>query len=204
VDLREVKVWPDGYDYSWLFAIASIAASLIVCICAGLESTFGFGDIWREKRNAAEIIKSEGFCFIQLCGPYREFKSHQDAFALFSENVEQLIRSEMKDYVLAVSPQPTSPVVRNPKAELSSSSVREVCAVRPFVTLTKCAVVHRARSDAAELRTILQSPAAVPAAWFGPQHIPPAHEPRVSSAIRGVPSPHRPARSPPRGKPHPR
>ncbi len=66
VGLRELKVWPDGYDYSWLFAIASIVASLIVAICAGLESTFGFGDIWREKRNAAEVIKSEGFCFIQL------------------------------------------------------------------------------------------------------------------------------------------
>ena len=60
VGLRELKVWPDGYDYSWLFAVASIVASLIVAICAGLESTFGFGDIWREKRNAAEIIKSEG------------------------------------------------------------------------------------------------------------------------------------------------
>jgi hypothetical protein len=109
VGLRELKVWPEGNDYSWLFAVASIVASLIVAICAGLESTFGFGDIWREKRNAAEIIKSEGFCFIQLCGPYREFKSHQDAFALFAENVEQLIRSEIKEYVLAVSPRPTAP-----------------------------------------------------------------------------------------------
>jgi len=58
VGLRELDVWG---GYSWIFAVGSIVASLVVAICAGLESLFGFGDIWREKRNAAEIIKSEGF-----------------------------------------------------------------------------------------------------------------------------------------------
>ena len=101
VGLRELDVWG---GHSWIFAVGSIVASLVVAICAGLESLFGFGDIWREKRNAAEIIKSEGFCFIQLCGAYGSCKSHQDALKLFAENVEQLIRGEIKEYILAVGP----------------------------------------------------------------------------------------------------
>ncbi len=47
VGLRELNVWG---SQAWIFSIASIVASLVVAICAGLESLFGFGDIWREKR----------------------------------------------------------------------------------------------------------------------------------------------------------
>jgi hypothetical protein len=57
-------------EYAWILAVASIIVSLVVAICAGLESVFGFGDIWREKRMAAELIKSEGFGFLQLAGGY--------------------------------------------------------------------------------------------------------------------------------------
>jgi hypothetical protein len=90
--------------YSDVFSIASIVASVAVAICAGLESLNSFGDIWREKRNAAEIIKSEGFYFLQLAGPYKVFHGHQDAFRLFAENVEEIIRGEIKDYIRAVAP----------------------------------------------------------------------------------------------------
>ncbi len=105
VGLRELVEPAHG----WIFAVASIIASLVVAICAGLESLFGFGDIWREKRMAAELIKSEGFSFLQLAGGYAQFKSHQDAYKLFAQNVEDLIRYEIKDYILAVSPKPGSP-----------------------------------------------------------------------------------------------
>jgi hypothetical protein len=105
VGLRELAVWQiGGRDFRWIFAIASIAASLVVAICAGLESLFGFGDIWREKRAAAELIKSEGFSYLQLTGAYKTYDSHQTAFKAFAENVEQLIRNEIKDYIVAVGP----------------------------------------------------------------------------------------------------
>ena len=100
VGLREL-VEP---SHAWIFAVASIIASLVVAICAGLESLFGFGDIWREKRMAAEIIKSEGFSFLQLAGVYAEFSSHGAAYKLFAENVEDLIRHEIKDYFVAATP----------------------------------------------------------------------------------------------------
>lgn len=99
VGLRELV---EG-EYVWIFAVASIVASLVVAICAGLESLFNFGDIWREKRAAAELIKSEGFSFFQLSGEYAIYKSHQEAYPLFAKNVENLIRNEIKDYILTVN-----------------------------------------------------------------------------------------------------
>lgn len=101
VGLRELHVWG---DHTWIFAVASIIASLVVAICAGVESLFSFGDVWREKRAAAELIKSEGFSFLQLTGDYKEFKTPADAFQRFAANVEGLIRSEIKEYIVTVSP----------------------------------------------------------------------------------------------------
>lgn len=101
VGLRELKQLG---DYAWMFSVASIVASLVVAICASLESLFGFGEMWREKRMSAELIKSEGFSFLQLSGAYAQFATHQDAYKLFAQNVEELIRHEIKDYVVAVTP----------------------------------------------------------------------------------------------------
>jgi hypothetical protein len=94
--------------YAAWFAIASIIVSLLVAIAAGLDSLFGYGDIWREKRNAAEMIKSEGFSFLQLVGKYAPFKTHREAYHPFAANVEDLILKEIKEYIVAVSPKPGS------------------------------------------------------------------------------------------------
>lgn len=102
VGLRELNVWG---NQAWIFAVASIVASLVVAICAGLESLFSFGDIWREKRAAAELIKIEGFRFFQLTGDYKQAgKSHADLYATFAAKVEEIIEREIKDYVIAVKP----------------------------------------------------------------------------------------------------
>jgi Protein of unknown function (DUF4231) len=103
VGLRELQPFA---DVTWTFSVASILVSLVVAICAGLESLFGWGDIWREKRMAAELIKSEGFSFLQLSGGYAHFTTHQEAYKLFAQSVEELIRHEIKDYIVAVSPKP--------------------------------------------------------------------------------------------------
>lgn len=102
VGLRELNVWG---AQAWMFSVASIAASLVVAICTGLESLLGFGEIWREKRAATELIKSEGFRFFQLTGDYRQAgKSHDDLYPKFAAKVEDIIASEIKDYVIAVKP----------------------------------------------------------------------------------------------------
>jgi len=98
VGLRELNVWS---NYGWVFAVLSIIASLIVAICAGIEGSFNYGAIWREKRAAGELIKSEGFSFIQLSGDYATYGNHELAYKHFADNVEKMIRSEIKDYIVA-------------------------------------------------------------------------------------------------------
>jgi uncharacterized protein DUF4231 len=110
VGLRELQLL-QGVD--GLFAIASIVVSLIVAISTGLEGVFRCSEIWREKRMATELIVSEGFNYLQLTGPYLKL-THKTGFKLFAQNVEELIRHEIKDYVVATSPQqppddPTKP-----------------------------------------------------------------------------------------------
>ena len=102
VGLRELQVLGNR---AWVFSVASVVASLVVAICAGLESLFGFGDIWREKRAAAELIKIEGFRFFQLTGDYHQSrKSHADLYPKFAARVEEIIEREIKDYVVTVKP----------------------------------------------------------------------------------------------------
>lgn len=111
VGLRELQI---SSNYAWVFAIASIVASLIVAICAGIEGLFNFGDIWREKRSAAELIKSEGFSFLELTGDYKDYSSHKAAYKHFAGRVEELIRSEIKEYVVAATPKNPSPQPQPP------------------------------------------------------------------------------------------
>lgn len=103
VGLRELETF---VEVEWIFATLSILASLVVAICTGLESVFGWGDIWREKRMATEVIESEGFSFLQLTGDYRKFPTHAEGFKEFAEKVENLIRHEIKDYIIVVTPRP--------------------------------------------------------------------------------------------------
>ncbi len=102
VGLRELNVWGVA---GWLFSVATILASLVVAVCAGLEGLFSFGEIWREKRAAAEMIKIEGFRFFQQAGDYdRPGKTHADLYPLFAARVEEIIANEIKDYIIAVTP----------------------------------------------------------------------------------------------------
>lgn len=102
VGVRELMI--EHKRWGMLFAILSILASVVVAICAGLESLYNYGGIWREKRAAAELIKSEGFSFLQLAGKYKDYATHAAAYKTFASNVEELISSEIKDYIVAVSP----------------------------------------------------------------------------------------------------
>ena len=89
--------------------ILTVVISLLVAICAALEGLFGFGEIWREKRAAAEILKVQGWRFFQLIKPYAG-KTHKEAFPDFADSVETMIEHEIKDYLVATqgdtSPQP--------------------------------------------------------------------------------------------------
>jgi len=117
VGLRELKQFD---QMAWMFSVASIVVSLLIAVCAGLESLFGWGDIWREKRIAAELIKSEGFSFLQLSGGYSQFETHQEAYKLFVQTVEDFIRHEIKDYMVAVTDKPRKALEGNTPEKVGS------------------------------------------------------------------------------------
>ena len=74
--------------------------SVFVAASAGLEGLFGYGEIWREKRAAAEILKCQGSRFIQLIAPYTGM-NHKQAYPVFADTVDTMIQNEAKDYQAA-------------------------------------------------------------------------------------------------------
>jgi Protein of unknown function (DUF4231) len=89
--------------YKGLIQFAAIVTGLLIAIAAGVEEIFHYGEIWREKRKAAELLKSEGWRYFQLAGPYRK-ATHKVAYPDFAGNVEAMIESEIKDYVVVTQP----------------------------------------------------------------------------------------------------
>jgi hypothetical protein len=100
VGLREMRMFE---AHTTTFTIATIVVSLLIAISAGAEEIFRFGEIWRDKRIAAELIKGEGFRYFELTGPYKGM-THESAYVEFTAAVENLIEHEIKDYFVAVRP----------------------------------------------------------------------------------------------------
>lgn len=102
-------------ELSLWFRLLTLGTSLLVTACLALEEVYHYGDIWREKRDACERIKVEGFRFFQLTGRYSESAahkappackqpwSHRDVFGDFADRVEGIIESEIGSYIKIVS-----------------------------------------------------------------------------------------------------
>lgn len=83
-------------------AIAVLGA--IVAGCAAWEGVANYGEIWREKRRAAELLKVEGWQFLQLCGKYQPEKEYKVAFPRFAAEIESMIAREVGEYLAAFDP----------------------------------------------------------------------------------------------------
>lgn len=84
-------------------AWTTFGLSLLVAISAAVEEFFRFGARWRQYRRTAEQLKSEGWDFFQLSGPYRRFDDHPSAFRSFAGRVEGLLRRDVESYVTDVT-----------------------------------------------------------------------------------------------------
>ena len=63
----------------------TFALSLAVAISLAVESFFRWGERWTHYRRMAEMLKSEGWMFFQLAGPYQEPGTHAGLFS-FSQS----------------------------------------------------------------------------------------------------------------------
>jgi phosphoserine phosphatase len=79
----------------------TFAVSLMVALSAAVEEFFHYGERWRHYRRTVESLKSEGWQFFQLSGPYANL-THVQAYPAFAARVEELSREEVETYMTQV------------------------------------------------------------------------------------------------------
>ncbi len=75
-----------------------IVLSLLVAISAAVQDFFHFGERWRHYRRLAETLKSEGWAFFQMAGPYRRYTGHNEAYLRFAQRVEEISQQDIEAY----------------------------------------------------------------------------------------------------------
>ena len=85
----------------WVAWVAT-ALGALVAIAAAVEEFFHYGERWRNFRNTAELLKIEGWQFLQLSGPYSRRKSHAHAYEKFAARVEGIIHRDVQIYISEV------------------------------------------------------------------------------------------------------
>lgn len=68
----------------------SVTISLLVASAAAIDELFCFKDYWRHHRRYAELLRSEGWMYLELVQKYGTYESHDKAFQLFVLNIENL------------------------------------------------------------------------------------------------------------------
>jgi Protein of unknown function (DUF4231) len=77
---------------------------LLVAAAVALEEFFRHGEHWRHYRQQAELLRAEGWAFLELAGPaYRRYDSHAEALRAFVGRVEDAVRQEVGVYMAEVA-----------------------------------------------------------------------------------------------------
>ena len=79
----------------------TFVVSLVVALSAAVEEFFHYGERWRHYRRTVESLKSEGWQFLQLSGPYANM-THVQAYPAFAARVEDLSHEEVETYMTQV------------------------------------------------------------------------------------------------------
>ena len=85
-------------DLAWVI----FGLSLAVALAAALDGFFRFGERWRNYRHTAEALKSQGWLYLQLAGPYTGFGSHSKAYPVFAARIEAVIQHDVDVYITQV------------------------------------------------------------------------------------------------------
>jgi hypothetical protein len=84
--------------------VAAVLGSAGVAACSAVEGFFSYGRQWYSYRQSVESLKSNGWQFFQLTGPYTG-QTHATAFNSFSIQVEELIQRDVELYVTQLNQQ---------------------------------------------------------------------------------------------------
>jgi len=98
-------------DWHTSMAVATAVVGAFVAAAAAWDGIANYGETWREKRRAAELLKVEGWQFIQLCGKYEPenitlgpARNYEIAYARFAAEVEQMVAKEVGVYLALFDP----------------------------------------------------------------------------------------------------
>jgi len=80
---------------------------LVVALAASIEGFFHYGERWPHYRRLAELLKSEGWQFFQLSGPYAGAASHADAYPQFAARVEAIVQRDVEVFFTTVATEKT-------------------------------------------------------------------------------------------------
>jgi hypothetical protein len=83
--------------------------SLVVAVSAAVEEFFKYGERWRHYRRTAELLKIEGWQFLQRCGSYAGQPTDAEAYGVFAAKVEEILRQEVDVFVTQVAGEPQKP-----------------------------------------------------------------------------------------------
>jgi Protein of unknown function (DUF4231) len=89
-----VAVW-----VKWLV----LGLGLLVALATSVEAFFRFGDRWRHYRRTVELLKSEGWQFFQLSGPYAQAANHVAAYPTFAARVETMLGQDVDAFLTTVT-----------------------------------------------------------------------------------------------------
>jgi hypothetical protein len=82
--------------------IITVILGVVVAASTAVEHFLASGHGWRHYRGSVELMKSEGWLYVELAGPYAKSGSLEAAFPLFVERVEALMRNEVTQYVTTI------------------------------------------------------------------------------------------------------
>jgi hypothetical protein len=91
----------------------TVVLGVVVAATTTIEHFLSSGQRWRHYRGSVELMKSEGWLYLQLAGPYANHPTLETAFPDFVTRVEALMRDEVREYVSTIiaeqQPSPNAP-----------------------------------------------------------------------------------------------
>jgi hypothetical protein len=100
--VRRLEWLPAFLDFG-LLRVLTLLASTVVAMLAALDELLHYGDRWRHYRRTTETLKSLGWQYLMLNGTFRRYKSHGEAFTLFTERVEELLTDDVEGFLTGVA-----------------------------------------------------------------------------------------------------
>ena len=111
-------------------SVAPAVVSAAVAAAAAWEGVANYGQIWLEKRRAAELLKVEGWLFMPHADKYAGLAPHV-AFATFAAEVERQIAKEVGEYVANFDAELATARVAQAAKLLETAGVRLSTATAP-------------------------------------------------------------------------